>query len=334
MHPNHMQDEVVEAPVPVSGSLRITNEYLLVRELTHKLNNDYASMIAFASRISTRSDSNEVRAALSEVINLLHNYANVHCALQMPTFDTIMDASTYIRALCQSIKRARLDQRDIELVLVETPLPLQSEQCWKLGMIVAELITNTVRHAFCGQGGSIRIELSSFGRYVQCSYMDNGSSTHSSTQGQGLRIIEALASGLNGKIVHRFGIGGATSVLIFPMPRKTLETAPPGQMDASESSALDPVKDSRELALKRPDAEICFVRLMGRGLKTKVGAGLKVCCGVCGSCRTLSHENSRKFLQINASESRFGVTTASADRERARDVRIDKKRVVRTWRLP
>jgi two-component sensor histidine kinase len=180
-----------------------------------------------------------VKATLSDVLTLLQNYADVHRALQMPAYNTLMDASTYIRALCQSIKRARLDQRGIELVLAETPLLLHSEQCWKLGMIVAELITNTTRHAFSDHGGSIRIELSSFGLVAQCSFMDNGSSNHSFTPGQGLNIIESLANGLNGKIVHRFGIQGATSVLTFPMPGETLETAHLRQADANEPIALD-----------------------------------------------------------------------------------------------
>ena len=173
------QNEVADAFA--SGQSRITNEYLLVRELAHRLNNEYASLIGLTSGIAARSSAGEVKAALCEVTNLLHNYAGVHRALQMPTYSTTIDASSYIRTLCQSIKRARLDRRGIELVLAESPLQLHSEQCWKLGMIVSELITNSARHAFGDRGGTIRIELSSFGPFAQCSFMDNGSSKHSST---------------------------------------------------------------------------------------------------------------------------------------------------------
>jgi two-component sensor histidine kinase len=230
-----VQNEVADAFA--SGQSRITNEYLLVRELGHRLNNEYASLIGLTSRIASRSRSGEAKAALSEVIDLLHNYAGVHRALQMPTSSTAIDASRYIRTLCQSMQRARLDQRGIELVLAESPLELHSEQCWKLGMIVSELITNSARHAFGDRGGTIRIELSSFGPLAQCSFMDNGSSKHTSAPGQGLKIIDELVSGLNGEIVHRFGVEGATSILIFPIPGKTLQTENPGRMNADDSIA-------------------------------------------------------------------------------------------------
>ena len=64
------QNEVADAFA--SGQSRITNEYLLVRELAHRLNNEYASLIGLASVIAARSSAGEVKAALSEVTNRLH----------------------------------------------------------------------------------------------------------------------------------------------------------------------------------------------------------------------------------------------------------------------
>jgi two-component sensor histidine kinase len=196
-------------------------------------------LIGFTSVIAARSSVGEVRAALSEVTDLLHKYAGVHRALQMPTYSTTIDASSYIRTLCQSIKRAMLDRRGIELVLAESPLQLYSEQCWKLGMIVCELITNSARHAFADGGGRIRIELSNFGPFAQCSFMDNGSSKTSFTSGQGLKIIDALASELNGEIVHRFGSDGATSILIFPVSAENLPTGKHRRTHEGASATLN-----------------------------------------------------------------------------------------------
>jgi two-component sensor histidine kinase len=110
-----------------------------------------------------------------------------------------------------------LDRRDIELVLVEYPLHMRSEQCWRLGMIVSELITNSARHAFGDRGGTIRVELSGSGPFAECCVTDNGSSRGCHRPGRGLQIIDALAKELNGEIVHRFGTEGAQSRLIFPL---------------------------------------------------------------------------------------------------------------------
>ena len=76
-----VQSEV--ADTFASGESRITNDYLLVRELAHRLNNEYASLIGLTSQLASRSNSSKVKAALSEVINALHNYAGMHRALQM-----------------------------------------------------------------------------------------------------------------------------------------------------------------------------------------------------------------------------------------------------------
>ena len=118
------QNEAVDAFA--SGQSRVTAEYRLVSELADRLNNEYASLIGFTSGIAALSSAGEVKAALCEVTNLLHNYAGVHWALQMPTYSTTIDASS-IRTLCQSLKRARLGRRGIELVLAESPFQF----CWK-----------------------------------------------------------------------------------------------------------------------------------------------------------------------------------------------------------
>ena len=82
------------------------------------------------------------------------------------------------------------------------------------------MITNSVRHAFNGRGGTIQIELSGEGAYVQCCVTDDGSSAGTAAPGQGLRIIDSLARELDGQMAYRFGVDGAVSMLIFPLDSK------------------------------------------------------------------------------------------------------------------
>jgi two-component sensor histidine kinase len=221
-----MKVDIVES-VDGDGSA-ISNDHLLVRELTHRVTNEFASVIGLVSLIAARSTNDDVKDSLSSVMNLLHNYAGAHRALQMPSYSTVVDASQYIRALCQSIRRARLDYRDIELVLVECPLQMRSDRCWKLGMIVSELITNSMRHAFQGRSGTIRVELSESGSFAKCCVIDNGSSPGCRAPGEGLKIVDALAKELNGEIAHRFGPEGARSIVIFPTSTETPQINSPG----------------------------------------------------------------------------------------------------------
>ena len=198
-----------------------SSEFLLLREMAHRINNELTSTISVVTCTTLRSNNREVKVALSEVIEHLHDHARVYRALQMPTTDRPIDAAAYLRELCQSISRARLRHRGIELLLVENPLELGSVQCWKLGLIVAELITNASRHAFAADGGTIRIELKRQGSRAECRVTDNGSGSENFRQnirsGQGLGIIRDLAGGLDGKVEQRFGAGGAVAVVSFPI---------------------------------------------------------------------------------------------------------------------
>jgi two-component sensor histidine kinase len=174
-------------------------------------------MIALISRAAARSREETVKSALDGVRDILFDHARIHHALQIPDHSTLIDASAYIRVLCHCIQRAKLDARGIQLTLVATPLQMHSERCWRLGLILSELIENSVRHAFNGRSGSISVDLSLSGSIAECCVCDDGSSKGLSRAGSGLKIIRALVKELDGDIVHRFSAGGSTSILIFPV---------------------------------------------------------------------------------------------------------------------
>jgi two-component sensor histidine kinase len=112
----------------------------------------------------------------------------------------------------------------MELRLVERTFQMNSERCWRLGLIVSELITNAERHAFRnGGGGSIRVELLPSTSFVECRVTDNGAGEESANRGRGLEIVESLAKSLGGTIDQHFGPQGATAVLIFPAEIDTTE---------------------------------------------------------------------------------------------------------------
>jgi two-component sensor histidine kinase len=250
MHAVPIKSDVATA---ISADLEVpSNEFLLLRELSHRINNEFASAIGYVSTIASRSTSEDAKLALTGVADLLHRYAGVHRALQMPTYSTAIDASGYIRALCQSIQGARLDHRNINLVLVEFPLRLRSEQCWKLGMIIAELITNSARHAFDDGGGTIRIQMSASGPFAQCCITDDGSSRGPLQPGHGLKIVAALARELNGRIDHRFGFGGATSILKFPINDEASRLT-----RSAWISSDDPAVDDAQISAAAPANSHC-----------------------------------------------------------------------------
>jgi two-component sensor histidine kinase len=199
---------------PLSSADRV-----LLHELNHRTNNEFAAVIGGASLAAARSGNEDVKTALTAVTELLHHYADVHWALQIPEHDTLVDAATYLRQLCLAISQSHLAHRKINLVLTTDPLQLRADRCLRLGMIVYELIINAARHAFgCGDG-EIRVELLTAGAFVECSVRDNGSAGASVGSGRGLKIIDELIKGLDGRFMQKFGSTGSSSVLTFPLRR-------------------------------------------------------------------------------------------------------------------
>jgi two-component sensor histidine kinase len=200
-----------------------SEDRLLLDELTHRVSNELASAIGIVTAAAARSSASEVKVALGRVRERLESWARVQLALRMPDYDTLIDGSIYLRQLCHALLSSQLSWQGIELTVDAPPLQLHSVQCWRMGLIVAELVTNSARHAFSGNGGSIRVELASWEAAVECCVEDNGRALEDVRPGRGLRIVAALTETLGGSMDHRFGPQGTRSTLTFPL----VEQLPP-----------------------------------------------------------------------------------------------------------
>jgi two-component sensor histidine kinase len=85
-------------------------------------------------------------------------------------------------------------------------------------MIMHELINNAARHAFARRKGKISVELARAGAFVECRVLDNGAAAGTVHRGRGLKIINELSKGLQGRFERRFGSRGSTFLVAFPLP--------------------------------------------------------------------------------------------------------------------
>ena len=198
------------------AQLAVPGQHTLLFELNHRINNEFASMIGLVAVAAVRAHNLEVKTALSDVVELLNQHADIHHALKMPDRDVVLDAAEYLRTLSGSISRSKLDRLGIELVFFAETAWLHAERCWKLGMIVHELVTNAARHAFDGREGEIRIELLQAGGFASCKVTDNGSASADVRPGRGLTIVGDLATSLGGHANRSFEATGSTVSVIFP----------------------------------------------------------------------------------------------------------------------
>ena len=169
------------------------DEQTLLRELTHRIRNELVSSINIVSAAAVRAENPEVKVALSNVVELLQQHADVQRFLTIPDRDGLVDAAEYIRKLGSAMSRSSLEPMGIRLALVADTLPLESERCWRLALAVHELVTNAARHAcFDGREGAIKIKLSLADPVVNCIVADNGSLSARLKPARGLQMVSDL----------------------------------------------------------------------------------------------------------------------------------------------
>ena len=190
--------------------------WLFDEEIEHRIANEFAMALASISLAAAGSTSAEVKTVLAGTARRLRDFANVHRSLQPPTGDGLVDLSDYLQRLCVSMARARLNERGIDLDFVGHCADIAADRCWRVGLIVSELITNAIRHAFADRGGAITVEIGSAADIVHCRVSDNGKSCGSAAPGRGSRIVEALAGELGGCVERQFTATGTTVLLAFP----------------------------------------------------------------------------------------------------------------------
>src|SRR5258706_9033819 len=109
-----MTKHILQLPNP-DGSL-------LLRELNHRIKNELTSAIYAVSAKAVQSDSVGVKVPLLDVVDLLHQCADVHRALHMPDQGRLTDAARYLQQLCVSITKYRLDRLAIRVFFLSVDL--------------------------------------------------------------------------------------------------------------------------------------------------------------------------------------------------------------------
>jgi two-component sensor histidine kinase len=243
---------------------------ILLREMNHRINSGLASAINLVSAAAVRVEGSEAKRALSDVVDLLHGYADVQQALAIPKGRALIDAATYVRMMGCATRRSLLDRMNIRLSLATESLPLESERCRRLGLIVHGLVTTAAKHAcFDARTGEIKVKLTRSGALLNCVVLDNGSRSARGAAGRGLLLSNDLAKDLGRRVEHSSGNEFTSVVLSFPLSgrerqangaiakRRIIRSPRRLRVSPSAASALctgasTPDRDSRPVT-RRPD---------------------------------------------------------------------------------
>jgi two-component sensor histidine kinase len=192
----------------------------MFRELQHRVANNLQFVAGLLSRERRSFERDSIGwNALSAALNRLELMARVHRRLHDPAA-VDLPIGDYLEALCRDLIMAS-DTPHIRLTVEAEPLVLDLESLMTLSLIVAEVVTNSLKHAFRMRAvGSIRVEfVARSGSYV-LTITDDGSGFPADFQkpranGLGQSILKSLASQLHGTLTFEGG-AGATVRFVFP----------------------------------------------------------------------------------------------------------------------
>ncbi|MCC6402352.1 MAG: tetratricopeptide repeat protein [Flavobacteriales bacterium] len=153
---------------------------LLLHELHHRVKNNMQT-VGSLLRLQAREESDQgTRAALHEAMMRVKSLALVHQDLYRDAALTRVHMDAYIGKLARGLLRSHAMDQRITLALDVRPVRLQVDSAVPLGLILNELITNALKHAFPSTPGrdahddTLAIALHDQGDMLVLEVRDNG----------------------------------------------------------------------------------------------------------------------------------------------------------------
>jgi PAS domain S-box-containing protein len=186
----------------------------LLREADHRIKNSLQLVIAMLSLARGRLSDPHAAAALTDAIARVHAVADAHLALQGSGDLRTIDVAAMIADLCPRL--ATLNP-DVALQCVaDGPINLAADKAIPLGLMVNEVLTNALRHAYApGASGRISVAVDRRDTGLEVTIADDGRGMPSegARRGLGSRVVASLAAQIGAVETRRSAPGEGTSVM-------------------------------------------------------------------------------------------------------------------------
>jgi two-component sensor histidine kinase len=181
---------------------------VLLKEIHHRVKNNLQVISSLLSLQAMNVQDQTLLEMLRDSENRVRSMALVHERLYRSQDLAHVDFAEYVQGLTSHLFRSyRLDGRGIRLTVDIADVPLTVDVAVPCGLILNELVSNALKHAFPnGHGGEIRVELheEDEGR-VALMVKDDGVGFPADvdfrhTESLGLQLVNTLARQLQGTV--------------------------------------------------------------------------------------------------------------------------------------
>jgi two-component sensor histidine kinase/CHASE3 domain sensor protein len=194
----------------------------LLQETSHRIGNSLATVSSLLGLQLLRSNSKEVQTALESARARVHAIAAAHRRLRLG--DDLETASTddFLDAVLEDLSTTISSSDKIHLSGQIDPITISARDATTLGILLSEIVTNAIKHAFPGgAGGTIEVHFKRVDNVPTLTISDDGvgmpeGGTGDQT-GLGSVIIKQLSSQFGGVPHYEARPSGGLSITI-PLP--------------------------------------------------------------------------------------------------------------------
>ena len=194
---------------------------LLAEEMHHRVRNNLQMIIGMLDNYARSTADGAAQDGINLIVRRVTTLAQVHDSLLNAELSGTVDLAGYLRALCVSLPAVQaLQSHPVQIVCHAEPVMLGVDETSALGMVVAELVTNSYDHAFSDRGGTIVVTLTrSAPATAVLTVQDDGAGfpTKFNTSRNGLSLVQRLAKRAGGSLHSHFNAGTVWK-LSFPIP--------------------------------------------------------------------------------------------------------------------
>jgi PAS domain S-box-containing protein len=195
---------------------------VLLQEIHHRVKNNLQVISSLISMQVRKLEPGTSREALEECQTRVLAIALIHEKLYQSKDYAGVEFAEYARSLAANVFRTLGTSRhNVTLDLAIDPIPLPIDRAIPCGLLINELITNALKHAFPGpRGGVVRVGLTRDGAELVLEVRDDGVGLPEAwnayqMKSMGLQLVVTLTEQLRGALAVD-GRGGASFQIRFP----------------------------------------------------------------------------------------------------------------------
>jgi two-component sensor histidine kinase len=179
----------------------------LLKEVHHRIKNHMNTISAILSLRSSYSDDQKLREVLEEVQDKIRLMQNIYQTLYTGDDVGTIHINSFLQQLLHDIESTYIKKQRIHIVTDIEDIEVTSKQSLPIGIIVTELITNSIKYAFENQEeGNVSISIHRSGEnWLNINVADSGEGmpedvVENESYGFGLTLVKGYVQQFEGKM--------------------------------------------------------------------------------------------------------------------------------------